>query len=74
MAARRLAGWGYRVNLDIPDSHLKPIPASQLDRAIAFGAINKSTEHPDIFIDAYFGFSQRLPLPGSFRNAIRSLF
>lgn len=71
VAARRLAGWGYRVNLDIPDSHLKPIPASQLNRAIAFGAINDSIDHPDIFVDAYFGFSQRLPLSGVFQNAIK---
>ena len=34
----------------------------QLERALAFGAIIEPVNEPDVFIDAYLGFSQRLPL------------
>jgi len=70
VAARRLGGWGYNVHLDIPDPNLKPIPASQLKRAVAFGARTKTIDQPDIFVDAYFGFSQRLPLPKIYQDAL----
>ena len=70
VAARRLAGWGYNVQLEIPDLNLKPIPASQLKRTVAFGASLETRNQPDIFVDAYFGFSQRLPLPKIYRDAL----
>ncbi len=63
VAARRLAGWGYRVFIHIPDESLKPLPAIQYKRAISFGANPDPLVEPAIFADAYFGFSQRLPLP-----------
>ena len=34
VAARRLAGWGFQVLLDIPDTALKSLPAKQLQRAL----------------------------------------
>ena len=71
VAARRLAAWGFDVRLDIPDEALKSLPMRQLERAIGFGAKKGLHEKPDVFVDAYFGFSQRLPLPIDFRNAIK---
>jgi hydroxyethylthiazole kinase-like uncharacterized protein yjeF len=70
VAARRLAGWGYRVFIHIPDESLKPLPAIQYKRAISFGANPNPVMEPAIFADAYFGFSQRLPLPTPFILAI----
>ena len=70
VAARRLAGWGYEVYLEIPDRSLKSLPAKQLTRAIAFGVKPESIGDPDVFVDAYFGFSQRLPLPEVYVKAI----
>ena len=70
VAARRLSGWGYNVSLNMPDPNLKTLPASQLSRAIAAGARVEIIEDPDFFVDAYFGFSQRLPLPSSFQEVI----
>ncbi len=70
VAARRLAGWGYRVFLDIPVKNLKSLPATQLKRALAFGVYAEKTGDPDVFIDAYLGFSQRLPLSGEYQNAV----
>ncbi len=72
VAARRLSAWGYPVNLDIPDSNLKPLAALQLKRALAFGAVVSPLIKADIFVDAYFGFSQKLPLPPSYLNAIKA--
>ena len=72
VAARRLAGWGYQVYLDIPDPKLKDLPASQLKRALAFGIRSNSVDQPVVFVDAYFGFSQRLPLPNLFLQALNN--
>ncbi|NQU67937.1 MAG: NAD(P)H-hydrate epimerase [Candidatus Marinimicrobia bacterium] len=70
VAARRLAGWGYSVHLHLYKTEVKPLTAIQLDRATAVGAIILDGETPDVFIDAYLGFSQRLPLPTSLQNII----
>jgi NAD(P)H-hydrate epimerase len=70
VAARRLAGWGYRVFLDEPVNHLHALPELQLERALAVGALEQSINHPDIFIDAYLGFSQWLPLSPEYLEAI----
>lgn len=72
VAARRLAGWGYEVYLDMPDSNLKDLPASQLQRAMTFGVNIENVDLPDIFVDAYFGFSQRLPLPDIYLDSIHN--
>lgn len=70
VAARRLAGWGKQVFLDIPDRELKALPAKQLQRTLAAGAEIRSLSHADVFVDAYFGFSQALPLPGAYQASI----
>ncbi|MEM9143280.1 MAG: NAD(P)H-hydrate epimerase, partial [Bacteroidota bacterium] len=63
VAARRLAAWGFTVHLDIMTPLAKTLPKKQLDRAVAFGAKTEPLENPEVWIDAYLGFSQRLPLP-----------
>ena len=70
VAARRLAGWGYQVFLHIPNPELKPLPARQLKRTLAAGAEIKITKTPDVFLDAYLGFSQRLPLAPEIETAV----
>ena len=70
VAARRLAGWGFRVLLDIPDTDLKSLPAKQLQRALAAGALVKPLSYADVIVDAYFGFSQKLPLPEAYLRSI----
>lgn len=72
VAARRLAAWGYTIFLDIPDRNLNELPASQLKKALTFGAKIEKRKNPPLFIDAYFGFSQRLPLPSIFVKAIET--
>lgn len=62
VAARRLAAWGFKVHLDLSTKIDKELPLKQLERAQKFGVQVSSTDHPDIWVDAYLGFSQRLPL------------
>ncbi|RCW38334.1 NAD(P)H-hydrate epimerase [Marinilabilia salmonicolor] len=62
VAARRLASWGYKVFVDPFVEITKPLPKTQLQRALEFGALQKSVKNPDVWIDAYLGFSQKLPL------------
>ncbi len=70
VAARRLVSWGYRVYLDLPFKKLQPLVKTQLKRALNAGVKIQSIEQPDIFADAYLGFSQRLPLPNNIKQAI----
>ena len=62
VAARRLAGWGYDIFIDAFTEISKELPAIQLQRALKFGAKTSMIKDPDIWVDAYLGFSQRLPL------------
>ncbi len=62
VAARRLVGWGFDVTLDLFAEITKPLPLQQLQRALKFGASLKHDNTPDIWVDAYLGFSQHLPL------------
>ncbi len=62
VAARRLAAWGYNVYLDLFTDINKELPKRQLERAIKFGAQTNVIKEPDIWVDAYLGFSQKLPL------------
>ncbi len=62
VAARRLAAWGYPVYLDISTKIARELPALQLKRALKFGARIGEIANPDVWVDAYLGFSQRLPL------------
>ncbi|MFI8605315.1 NAD(P)H-hydrate epimerase [Cellulophaga baltica] len=72
VAARRLAAWGYEVYLDIPVEITKPLPAEQLERALLFGAKKEVIATPDIWVDAYLGFSQRLPLSEAFLTRMQA--
>lgn len=71
VAARRLVGWGFNVYLDIFTEITKELPKKQLERALKFGVNNKSVEQPDIWVDAYLGFSQKLPLPDALIQKIQ---
>ncbi|MEM7379666.1 MAG: NAD(P)H-hydrate epimerase [Bacteroidota bacterium] len=71
VAARRLVGWGYEVYLDLPVEIDKELPKRQLERALLFGAKKGIPELPDIWVDAYLGFSQRLPLSREFTHAVQ---
>lgn len=71
VAARRLAGWGYSVYLDLPYDITKELPQKQLQRAFAFGAKEGPVNAPTIWVDAYLGFSQRLPLSEPFKSSIQ---
>ena len=70
VAARRMAGWGYPVFLDLPDENLRELPGLQLERALACGAMIQTTEDPGVFIDAFLGFSQRPPLTNNLLKAV----
>ena len=70
VAARRLAAWGYDVVLDLPIKITKELPKLQLERALKFGATTASINNPAIWVDAYLGFSQRLPLSAVFQERI----
>ena len=70
VAARRLVGWGYKVYIDTLSETLNGIPALQLKRALAFGVNTKEVLNPDVWIDAYLGFSQRLPLNNQLMSKI----
>jgi NAD(P)H-hydrate epimerase len=65
VAARRLAAWGFTVYLDLFAEITKELPVRQFERAIKFGAKVENIPDPDVWVDAYLGFSQRLPLPES---------
>ncbi|MDO6490853.1 MULTISPECIES: NAD(P)H-hydrate epimerase [unclassified Cellulophaga] len=71
VAARRLAAWGFNINLDLAVSITKELPKAQLERALLFGAKEGITKKTDIWVDAYLGFSQRLPLSAVFTNKIK---
>jgi len=72
VAARRLAAWGYDVYLDIPIEITKELPQNQLDRALRFGVKRSKIENPTVWVDAYLGFSQRLPLNERFASRIEA--
>lgn len=70
VAARRLAAWGYQVCLDLFTEITKELPLVQLERALKFGATTSELQNPDVWIDAYLGFSQRLPLSEDLSNTM----
>ena len=70
VAARRLAAWGYEVFLDLPVEITKDLPILQLERALKFGARKEIPSHVDVWVDAYLGFSQRLPLSAEYQASI----
>lgn len=70
VAARRLAAWGYDVYLDLAVAITKELPRTQLKRAVLFGVTQRLPSTTDIWVDAYLGFSQRLPLSKLFLEKI----
>jgi len=70
VAARRLAAWGYDVHLDLAVDITKDLPNTQLKRALLFGVKQGLPAKIDIWVDAYLGFSQRLPLSQVFLDRI----
>lgn len=70
VAARRLAAWGFDVSMDLPVPITKDLPKIQLERALCFGVKKETLIEPDIWVDAYLGFSQRLPLSEVFLKTI----
>ena len=73
VAARRLSAWGFEVFLHLPEKELKSLPQLQLKRALAVGVKIEVMENPAVFIDAYLGFSQRLPLSPRLLEAIEKM-
>jgi NAD(P)H-hydrate epimerase len=63
VAARKLLSWGFKVQINIPDKNLKSHVLEQLKRALTLGAVMVNNSKCSVFIDAFFGYSQRLPLP-----------
>lgn len=72
VAARRLSAWGFDVFLDMPVEIIKELPVKQLKRALLFGAKKETIVAPDIWVDAYLGFSQRLPLSNLFLERLQA--
>tara|TARA_R110002050_G_scaffold300621_1_gene470990 strand:+ start:12588 stop:13283 length:696 start_codon:yes stop_codon:yes gene_type:complete len=74
VAARRLAAWGYTVYLDVFTELTKELPLKQLNRALKMGTIRDEVhnpiQNPAVWVDAYLGFSQRLPLSDSLTQII----
>jgi len=62
VAARRLSAWGFDVYLDPFTDINRELPKKQLERTISFGVKIKPIDNPNIWVDAYLGFSQKLPL------------
>lgn len=70
VAARRLVAWGYDVYLDLAVDITKKLPSAQLKRAVLFGAKQNLPNKTNLRVDAYLGFSQRLPLSKVFLEKI----
>lgn len=70
VAARRLAAWGYQVYIDPFTEITKELPLIQFERALKFGASLDTITKPDVWVDAYLGFSQKLPLRESLEKRI----
>ena len=43
-----------------------------MERASAFGVSYETIDDPDIFIDSYLGFSQRMPLSREYKQAVET--
>jgi NAD(P)H-hydrate epimerase len=70
VAARRLSAWGFKVYLDLPFENYNDLANLQLKRALKFGAKIELHTSPDVWVDAYLGFSQRLPISPSLLKII----
>lgn len=70
VAARRMQAWGYEVYIHLPVKKLNPLAEKQHKRSIDFGVKEEYPDNPDLFVDAYLGFSQRLPLSETYQKAM----
>ncbi|MCK5277936.1 MAG: NAD(P)H-hydrate epimerase [Cyclobacteriaceae bacterium] len=73
VAARRLKAWGYHVSLHLPFQKGNALQQLQLQRALDFGVEENPDWESDVFIDAYLGFSQKLPLSAGLVNDINKI-
>lgn len=71
VAARRLKAWGIDVTLHCAKPEGNPLYEEQLKRCLSFGISTTPNWHSDVLIDAYLGFSQRLPLDPDFIEALK---
>lgn len=70
VAARRMKAWGYNVYIHPAGNKMNLLAEQQLNKALSFGVEVGYPENPDLFVDAYLGFSQRLPLSETFSSAV----
>lgn len=70
VAARRLLAWGYEVWIDAFTEISRDLARMQWERALKFGAQVGAPDNPAVWVDAYLGFSQRLPLRPGLLNLI----
>jgi NAD(P)H-hydrate epimerase len=71
VAARRLESWGYKVHIQIPTEIKHQMIKDQLSRTISYGVEKVIEAEYDLILDCFFGFSQRMPLPGPVSELIR---
>ena len=71
VAARRLQGWGIETSLHIISDNGNSFMQEHLSRSIKFGVSTSPEWDADVFIDAYLGFSQRLPLDEKFERVVK---
>jgi NAD(P)H-hydrate epimerase len=58
--------------MDMPVEISKALPQLQLERALKFGAKSTPAANINIWVDAYLGFSQRLPLSAAYQERVVS--
>ena len=73
VAARRLKAWGVDVGLHLAKQKGNEHFTTQLKRCRNFSIPLNPDWSADIFIDAYLGFSQRLPLDNDFSIIIKNV-
>ncbi len=72
VAARRLKAWGIDVTIHCAKPNGNPLYEEQLKRCLNFGISTTPNWQADVLIDAYLGFSQRLPLDVDFIVALNN--
>jgi len=71
VAARRLQSWGIETSLHLISDNGNALLREQLSRSIEFGVSTSPDWNAEVFVDAYLGFSQRLPLDENFARAVK---
>ena len=62
--------WGLDVSIHCAKPNGNLLYEEQLQRCVNFGISKVPNWHADVLIDAYLGFSQRLPLDDDFTSAV----